>query len=188
MRHSQAEKAQTHQRIVDIAARRFRELGLDGIGVAGIMKEAGLTVGGFYKHFASRDDLVVEALAASFEQVDHSDLTRQPTLERTVKAYLSKKHRDGIDEGCALSSLLNDIARSTEEAREVYEARLERSMSLIESQIPEEVEDNRRAKAILIFSACVGAMGLSRAVSDPKLSRQILNSVTAELASLFESN
>ena len=67
MGHSQAEKAATHQRIVDVAARRFRELGLDGIGVADVMKEAGMTVGGFYKHFESRDELVTEALGAAFK-------------------------------------------------------------------------------------------------------------------------
>ncbi|MEM5460861.1 TetR family transcriptional regulator [Paraburkholderia phytofirmans] len=185
MGHSQAEKAETHQRIVDVAARRFRELGIEGISVADIMKEAGLTVGGFYKHFASRDDLVVEALAAAFLEIEDSELTQQPTLKKTIQTYLSEAHRDGLHNGCALSSLINDVARSTDDAREVYTQRLERSLALVESQIPPGTEGNHRAKALLIYSACVGAMGLSRAVSDPKLSRQILNTVAAELASLF---
>ncbi|MGF6505830.1 TetR/AcrR family transcriptional regulator [Paraburkholderia sp. 32] len=185
MGYSQAEKAESHQRIVDVAARRFRELGLEGVSVADIMKEAGLTVGGFYKHFAARDELVVEALAAACQEMDRSVLTSQPTLKKSIQAYLSEEHRDEIDSGCPLSALVNDAARSSDDVREVYTQRLERSLKLLESQIPEGTKGNRRAKAILIYSAYIGALGLSRAVPDPKLSRQILSSVAAELISLF---
>jgi TetR/AcrR family transcriptional repressor of nem operon len=185
MGSSQAEKAESHQRIVEIAARRFRELGLEGISVADIMKEAGMTVGGFYKHFTSRDDLVVEAIAAACDEMDRSVLTAQPTLKKSIQTYLSEEHRDNVIGGCPLSALVNDAARSTEGAREVYTERLENSLALLESQMPEGTEGNRRAKAMLIYSAYVGALGLSRAVADPKLSRQILNSVSAELIALF---
>ncbi len=187
MGSSQAEKAESHQRIVDVAARRFRELGLEGISVADIMKEAGMTVGGFYKHFASRDDLVVEAIAAACEEMEQSALTAQPNLKKSIQTYLSEAHRDNVTGGCPLSALLNDTARSTEGAREVYTERLENRLALLESQMPEGTEGNRRAKALLIYSAYVGALGLSRAVADPKLSRQILNSVSAELIALFPS-
>ncbi|WP_109477060.1 TetR/AcrR family transcriptional regulator [Paraburkholderia sp. C35] len=185
MGYSQAEKAETHHRIVDVASRRFRELGLDGISVADIMKEAGLTVGGFYKHFDSRDELVAEALAAACEQMEESGLTSQPTLKKSIQTYLSEAHRDDITSGCPISALVNDTARSTDDAREVYTERVEASLALLESQMPEGTEGNRRAKAMLIYSAYVGALGLSRAVADPKLSRQILNSVSSELISLF---
>ncbi|MGF6767912.1 TetR/AcrR family transcriptional repressor of nem operon [Paraburkholderia sp. GAS199] len=185
MGYSQADKAETHQRIIDVASRRFRELGLDGISVADIMKEAGLTVGGFYKHFASRDDLVVEALAAACEEMEDSAFLAQPTLKKSIQTYLSEAHRDGVESGCPLSLLVNDTARSTDDAREVYTERLEKSLAAIEGQMPEETEGNLRAKAMLIYSAYVGAMGLSRAVSDPKLSRQILTAVAAELVALF---
>lgn len=185
MGYSQAEKAESHQRIVDVAARRFRELGLDGISVADIMKEAGLTVGGFYKHFATRDDLVVEAIAAACEEMDQSALTRQPTLKKSIQTYLSEAHRDNVETGCPLSALLNDTARSSDEAREVYAERLERSLDMLESQMPDDTKGNRRAKAMLIYSAYVGALGLSRAVPDAKLSRQILTAVASELVALF---
>jgi len=185
MGYSQAEKAESHQRIVDVAARRFRELGLDGISVADIMKEAGMTVGGFYKHFESRDELVVEAIAAACQQMEDSVLTHQPTLKKSIQTYLSEAHRDEITSGCPLSALVNDAARSTDEARAVYAERLEASLALLESQMPEGTEGNRRAKAMLIYSAYVGALGLSRAVPDAKLSRQILNSVASELIALF---
>jgi TetR/AcrR family transcriptional repressor of nem operon len=185
MGYSQAEKAESHQRIVDVASRRFRELGLDGISVADIMKEAGMTVGGFYKHFTSRDELVAEAMAAACQEMDDSVLTGQPTLKKSIQTYLSEAHRDEITGGCPLSALLNDIARSTDDVREIYAERLEASLALLESQMPEGTEGNRRAKAMLIYSAYVGALGLSRAVPDPKLSRQILNAVASELIALF---
>jgi TetR/AcrR family transcriptional regulator, transcriptional repressor for nem operon len=185
MGYSQAEKAESHQRIVDVAARRFRELGLEGISVADVMKEAGMTVGGFYKHFATRDDLVAEAMAAACEEMEHSVLTSQPTLKKSIQTYLSEAHRDDIASGCPLSALVNDTARSTDDTREIFTERLEASLASIESQIPEGTEGNRRAKAMLIYSAYVGALGLSRAVPDAKLSKQILNSVAAELIALF---
>src|ERR1700760_3435377 len=115
MGYSQAEKAESHQRIVDVAARRFRELGLEGISVADIMKEAGMTVGGFYKHFASRDELVVEAMAAACQQMEDSALTRQPSLKKSIQTYLSEAHRDEITNGCPISALVNDMARSTDD-------------------------------------------------------------------------
>lgn len=185
MGHSQADKAETHERVVDIAARRFRELGLDGISVADIMKEAGMTVGAFYKHFASRDDLVVEAMARACEEMDTSIFTSQPNLKKSIQTYLSEAHRDNLDTGCPIAALINDTARSSDEARAVYGERLEESLALLESLMPDGTQGNRRAKAMLIYSAFVGALGLSRAVPDPKLSRQILNSVSAELIALF---
>lgn len=100
MGHSQAEKAATHQRIVDVAARRFRELGLDGIGVADVMKEAGMTVGGFYKHFESRDELVTEALEVAFKSLDIWE-ARAENLAQAVRDYLSEAHRDARPRLCA---------------------------------------------------------------------------------------
>ncbi|WP_246793776.1 TetR/AcrR family transcriptional regulator [Burkholderia perseverans] len=184
MGYSQAEKAESHQRIVDIAARRFRELGLDGISVADVMKEAGMTVGGFYKHFATRDDLVAEAMAAACEQMNDSVLTTQPTLKKSIEAYLSESHRDDPSTGCPLTALVNDTARSTDSTRQAYTDRLEASLALLAGQLPEGTRD-QRAKALLIYSACIGAMGLSRAVPDAALSSEILDTVAAELIALF---
>jgi TetR/AcrR family transcriptional regulator, transcriptional repressor for nem operon len=185
MGYSQADKAESHQRIVDVAARRFRELGLDGISVADIMKEAGMTVGGFYKHFDTRDDLVAEAMAAACEQMNDSALTNQPTLKKSIQVYLSEAHRDNLSTSCPISALVNDMSRTTDETRAAYTERFEQGLDILISQMPEGTEGNLRAKAMLIFSAYVGAMGLSRAVPDSKLSSQILNSVSAELIALF---
>src|SRR5580700_407481 len=98
MGYSKSDKAETHTRIVKVAAKRFRELGLKGIGVADVMKEAGATVGGFYKHFDSRDELVVEALATAFLDLDrweeHTD-----TLTKALENFLSEEHRDAPGAG-----------------------------------------------------------------------------------------
>ena len=188
MGYSQADKAETHDRIVDVGSRRFRELGLEGISVAELMKEAGLTVGGFYKHFVSRDDLVTEALAAACVEMDDSELTNQPTLEKGIRTYLSAKHRDTPASGCPLALLVNDTARSSDDVREVYTKRLEASLAQLEAQLADHTDGNRRKKAILIYSSYIGAIGLSRAVSDPKLSNEILRAATDELIAVFASS
>ncbi|WP_239482796.1 TetR/AcrR family transcriptional regulator [Paraburkholderia sp. C35] len=185
MGRSQEEKAQSRHRIVAIASRRFRELGLGGISIADIMKEAGMTVGGFYRHFESRDELVCEAMAAACQEMEDSVLTKQPTLKLSIQTYLSETHRDEISSGCLVSSLVNDTARSTDDVRKVYAERLEASLRLLESQMPDACEGEFREKAILIYSAYVGALGLSRAVPDSELSRQILDVVASQLISLF---
>src|SRR5579859_6875101 len=99
MGYSKSDKAETHTRIVSVAAKRFREFRLEGIGVADVMKEAGVTVGAFYKHFDSRDELVVEALAAAFHVLErweeHTD-----TLTKALKNYFSEEHRDAPGTGC----------------------------------------------------------------------------------------
>src|SRR6195256_6515935 len=116
MGYSKREKAETHTRIVRVAAKRFRELGLEDIGVADVMQEAGVTVGGFYKHFHSRDELVVEALAAAFQDLDrweeHAD-----TLTALLANYLSEEHGDAPGTGCALGALVGDMPRASRSAR-----------------------------------------------------------------------
>src|SRR5258708_25721103 len=124
MGHSKAEKAKTHQRIVALASKRFREKGLAGIGIADLMKEAGLTVGGFYKHFDSRDDLVAEALGSALgawkRQVDAAASGGPPvTYESLVDDYLSEAHRDQPGTGCPVVALAGDIARSDRQTRTV---------------------------------------------------------------------
>lgn len=188
MGHSKAAKAETHKRIVDLAAKRFREHGLEGISIADLMGEAGVAVGGFYKHFASRDDLVVEALAAAISEMNDSALTKQPTFKRTIGTYLSKNHRDNLADSCPVAALVGDVPRSSDGARKLYTDRVERSFAGIAPQLPEANRRERRARAILIYSACVGAIGLSRAVSDGNLSDEILRSVAKQLSAIFSEN
>jgi TetR/AcrR family transcriptional repressor of nem operon len=183
MGYSKSDKAETHTRIVKVAAKRFRELGLEGIGVADVMKEAGVTVGGFYKHFDSRDELVVEALATAFQDLDrweeHTD-----TLTKGLENYLSEEHRDEPGAGCALGALLGDMSRASRSAKAVYTARLKRTLAHATGLVPPNGNSDRRGRAILTISAMLGAINLSRAVSDPNLSREILQRTRDELISL----
>ena len=183
MGYSKNNKAETHARIVSVAAKRFRELGLEGIGVADVMKEAGVTVGGFYKHFDSRDELVVEALATAFQDLDRWE-ENTDTLAKALENYLSEEHRDAPGTGCALGALLGDMSRASRSAKAVYTARLKRSVAYSTGLVPANGTSDRRSLAILILSAMLGAINLSRAVSDPNLSLEILQRTRDQLVSL----
>src|SRR5438309_10414882 len=117
MGHSKAQKTRTHKRIVSIASKRFREKGLAGFGIAELMKEAGLTVGGFYKHFDSRDDLVAEAVSSAFggwkPRVDVAKAGgASVSIAKLIAEYLNAAHRDDPGKGCAFSALAPEIASS----------------------------------------------------------------------------
>src|SRR5882672_12614269 len=140
MRHSKAEKAKTHKRIVAIASRRFREKGLAGIGIADLMKEAGLTVGGFYKHFNSRDALVAEAVGGALElwkrQVDAAVSGGPPvTYESLVDEYLSEAHRNHPGTGCPVSALAGDLARSDKRTRALVTRQIRENIELVATLI-----------------------------------------------------
>src|SRR3981081_4407250 len=173
MGHSKRDKGETHNRIVSVAAKRFRELGLEGIGVADVMKEAGVTVGGFYKHFDSRDELVIEALATAFQDLDRWE-DDNDTLTKLLENYCSEGHRDAPGTGCALGALLGDMSRASRSAKVVYTARFKRTLAYSTGLFPPNGNSDRRARAILTISAMLGAINLSRAVSDPNLSREVL--------------
>src|SRR6202040_3207199 len=171
MGYSKRNKAATHARIVKVAAKRFRERGLNRIGVADVMKEAGVTVGGFYKHFGSRDELVVEALAAAFKDLDVWE-EHTPDMAQLLQNYLTEAHRDTPGTGCAMGALLGDVTRGSKSARALYTARGKRSLAFSSAILPSTQRGNKRSRALLILSALLGAINLSRAVSDPDLSRE----------------
>jgi TetR/AcrR family transcriptional repressor of nem operon len=182
MGHSKAQKARTHKRIVAIASKRFREKGLAGFGIAELMKEAGLTVGGFYKHFDSRDDLVAEAVNSAFggwkRRVDAAKSSASPvSYEELIDEYLNEAHRDNPGTGCAFSALAPEIARSDKRTRALTSEQVRNDIQLIAALYPSKDKHTARSRAILTFSALVGAMSLARAVSDEKLSREILKTV-----------
>jgi TetR/AcrR family transcriptional repressor of nem operon len=189
MGFSKAQRAKTHERIVKLAAKRFREEGLAGIGIAGLMKEAGLTVGGFYKHFDSRNDLVAEAVNSAFggwkRRVDAAKSGGPPvSYEKLIDDYLSEAHRDNPGTGCAFSALAPEIARSDKRTRALTSEQVRNDIQLIAALRPAKDKRRARSRAILTFSALVGAMALARAVSDEALSREILKTV-AELLKKF---
>jgi TetR/AcrR family transcriptional regulator, transcriptional repressor for nem operon len=182
MGHSRAEKAKTHKRIVSIASKKFREEGLAGVRIAELMKEAGLTVGGFYKHFDSRDDLVAEAVSSAFGGWKrHVDAAKSGgplvSLAKLIDDYLNEAHRDNPGSGCAFSALAPEIARSDKRTRSLTSEQVRNDIQLIATLLPGRDKRTARSRAVLIFSALVGAMSLARAVSDEALSREILEIV-----------
>jgi TetR/AcrR family transcriptional repressor of nem operon len=185
MGYSQAQKEKTHKRIVAIASKRFREKGLTGYGIAELMKEAGLTVGGFYKHFDSRDELVAEAVSDAFgtwqRQKETAESGGQPlSFAKLIDDYLSDVHRKNPGTGCAFSALAPEIARSDKRTRALTSEQVRKDLELLVGLLPGEGKRTARSRAILTFSALVGAMSLARAVSDEALSHEIQNTV-AEL-------
>jgi TetR/AcrR family transcriptional regulator, transcriptional repressor for nem operon len=185
MGYSQAQKEKTHKRIVAIASKRFREKGLTGYGIAELMNEAGLTVGGFYKHFDSRDELVAEAVSDAFgvwqRQKEAAEFGGHPlSFSKLIDDYLSDAHRKNPGTGCAFSALAPEIARSDKRTRALTSEHVQNDLELLAGLLPGKDKRAARSRAILTFSALVGAMSLARAVSDEALSHEIQNTV-AEL-------
>jgi len=188
MGHSKTEKEKSHRRIVKTAAARFRERGVDGIGLADLMKEADLTHGGFYGHFDSREELVAEAIecalrdggeaVASVAGGNHPPAAK---LRLLVDAYLSVAHRDGLATSCAVTTMANDVARSNARARSAYTKQVGIYLELLAKLIATDTRKSRRAKAIVALATLVGAVSMARAVNDEKLSRELLKSAAAEL-------
>jgi len=185
MGHSQKDKEKNHAQIVEIAAQKMRESGTEGPGVAEIMKAAGLTHGGFYKHFDSRDDLVAEAVEAAVAQsqdgiaavVEGAD----DPLAAFVEWYLSSTHRDQPGTGCAVVALGADTARADERVRAAYTGQVERYIVQMEELLGGKGEDVRR-RAIAAVSEMVGALLIARAVGDVGLSEEILAAARTSVA------
>jgi len=183
MRRSQADKAITHAKIVAVAARRFREKGLNGIGVADLMKQAGTTAGGFYKHFASRDDLVIEALAEAFKSTDLLE-QRSPDLPALLREYLAEQHFANPGVGCPFATLAGDMRHAGTGERTLFTERLKRVLEHHAAGLKGGNAQSRRARAILLFSAAVGGLTLARSLNDKQLSQDLLTALQHQLTSM----
>jgi len=188
MGNSKAAKAQSHDRIVKVAAARFRERGVDAIGVADLMKDAGLTHGAFYRHFASREELVAAAVERALQDggrtvaaIANSKLDRQAVLAAIVNAYLSAAHRDGLASSCAVATLAGDVAHSNHRTRSAYTQQVATYLELLTNLIAGDKRKSRRVKAIAALSTLIGAISMARAVNDDTLSTEILRSAADEL-------
>ena len=185
MGHSRADKAQTHERLVEAAATRFREKGLDGISLADLMKELGLTHGGFYKHFASRDALVAEAVDYAYKDGERSvaklaDAQGALDLSRYVDFYLSHSHRDTPGTGCAISALSADISRRDEDTQARYRQQLDGIFSRIGASFPGDKADQRK-QAIAFMTQMYGAILIARGAGHSDLSDEILETMREQL-------
>src|SRR5258705_12658622 len=188
MRVSRAQAARSRERILDAAARRFRERGLDGIGVADLMKDAGFTHGGFYAHFESKEDLMAQACARALDgslerwqrlfEADPDD-----ALRAIVERYLSPKHLSNPGAGCTLAALGSDLARHGPGVRGVVTARLKGLMDILARAMPGRARAARRRKALAAYASLVGALVLARAVGDAAFAREILDAVSEDVTS-----
>jgi len=178
MGHSQAEKAQNRERILEEAAEQIRASGLESLSVGKLMAGVNLTHGGFYGHFSSRSDLIAQALERALregeEKARASDDPDRPTsASAMVKSYLSRAHRDAPETGCAIAALLSDVGRADERCRAVMAPHIENFIAKAARVLDGESEE----QAILAVSAMVGALAISRVITDPRRSDAILRAV-----------
>ncbi len=189
MRYSEAHKAETRGRILKSAASRFRERGIEGASLPDVMKDAGLTVGGFYRHFDSKEALFAAAMDQSlietlaiFDGGDES-LRGRAWAEAVSKVYLSMGHRANRTGGCALAALAGDVARADEPLRARSGENLEKLIDAIAQRLGGESPGNAWA----FLATLVGGLSLSRMVEDDDLARSILRGCRASAAQFGES-
>jgi AcrR family transcriptional regulator len=183
----QSRKEASHERIVEAAARALRRRGYDGTGVADINKEAGLTHGGFYAHFDSREAMLAEAAdragAHSVALLERFAAQAPPkdSFEALVKAYLSKAHVERAEGGCPVAALGSEMPRQAPEVRRAATRRIKEMIDLVGRHAPGWGQPGAHERALVATATMVGALVLARAVDDPKLSASMLEAARARL-------
>lgn len=183
-------KEATHERIVDAAARAIRRSGYAGTGVADIMKSVGLTHGGFYAHFPSRDAMLAEAAdragaeAVALANEVAATAPRGQALARLAQAYLSQEHLEHAENGCPIAALGSEMPRQAPEVRRAATCRIKEMIDVIARQSPNWGEAGAHKEALLTMSTMVGALILARAIDDPKLSQTLRDATVEKLSSL----
>ncbi len=180
----------SHDRILDVAAKAIRRAGYRGVGVADIMKEAGLTHGGFYAHFASRDALIVEAMqrasrdnrAALVEAVQRRMARGSTRFGALVRSYLHDTQIDRTEEGCVVAALASEMTRQDDAVREEARRRIEALVELVRSSLPADAE---RGRAEVLTATMVGALQLARALG-AKAGRELLAQTRAALIGQYD--
>ncbi|HEX6041727.1 TetR/AcrR family transcriptional regulator [Longimicrobium sp.] len=178
VRYSRGHKEKTREQIVDTAARAFREEGVSGVGIGELMGRAGLTHGGFYAHFPSKDALVAEACGRAVDQTwaqMHALVAQAPPGEELatfIRAYVSRTHRDDPGGGCMMPSIGSEMARQDPDVRAAFTAQIRRVLENIQALMPD--TPNREDRALTLLSGMAGAVLLSRAIDDPAMSDRIL--------------
>lgn len=173
---TQSRKEVTHDRIVEVAARAIRRSGYAGTGVADIMKEAGLTHGGFYAHFASRETLLAKAAdRAGAEAVSLSaDIAAAAppgqSLQAVMEAYLSQQHLEDVENGCPVAALGSEMHRQAPEVRHAATRHIKEMIDLVARQLPDWGMPSAHEQAMFMVSSMIGTMVMARAVDDPRLS------------------
>lgn len=177
MRRTREEAAETRRRAVETASRLYRERGIDATGIADVMSAIGMTVGGFYRHFDSKEALVVEACTRAFDEARQAQETAVASpeapdaLAALLRMYLSRAHRDAPASGCPVPALLSSVARQSVPVRRVFTAGVCRQLTRIHDLAPGAAPEAQLAAVASMF----GALALARAVDDPALSTRILH-------------
>ena len=180
MRYSKDHKQETHAKIVKKAAVRLREKGAHGIGVADLMKEAGLTHGGFYAHFDSREALVIEAFTYAMDRSTErwrklaEDIPPERRLAAIADFYLTRTHRDDPGHGCAVPALGAEIARESPKTRKAFAARVEQMIDMLADQIPDVPRKAARKQAMASLATMMGTLVLARVAGSGEFSDDIL--------------
>ncbi|MGH2515139.1 MAG: TetR/AcrR family transcriptional regulator [Ktedonobacterales bacterium] len=184
MPYSKAHKAQTRAKIVEAATHAFREEGIGGVGIPAVMRQAGLTHGGFYAHFESKDDLVAAACDAGYaESVARlrrraARLAHDDVVPSLMKSYLSPAHRDSPASGCTIAALAGDITRAPADVRAAFTRGLADYAQELGTYLPAsagDTADHKTDEALVLLAGMAGALLLARAVDDPHMSERILD-------------
>jgi TetR/AcrR family transcriptional repressor of nem operon len=182
MRYSKEHKFQTHERIVKKASVKLREKGAHGIGVADLMKDAGLTHGGFYAHFDSRDALVIEAFTHAMDRSTarwrklSEETPVEKRLSKIVNTYLAPVHRDDLGHGCAVPALAAEIARESVKTRRVFSGRMEQMIDMLAEQFHGMPRKAARKEAVAALATMMGSLVMARVAGNGELSEEILKS------------
>jgi TetR/AcrR family transcriptional repressor of nem operon len=180
MRYSIGHKAQTHENILSVAARSFREHGGDSSGIGKVMNKVGLTKGGFYRHFENKDDLFVEAVARAFDELGRSmvevanSAPEGQGLRAMIERYLSTRHANSPGTGCVIAALGPELARKPPAVRKRIEATLDAYRERLLPFVPGRTREERLSKCRVLFSSMAGVLMLARIAADPKVSGERL--------------
>lgn len=179
-------KVQTHKKIVEQASHLFREKGIDGAGVAEVMKAAGLTHGGFYAHFTNKDDLVLESFQYAidtkrkqwFKGLD--DMDDETWISRVIARYLRNDHKEGLADGCAFAALGSELARADDFMKAALEPQIREVATCIAQHLdgprpdPKKCAEGAGNRALALYALCIGGMVLARSVKSRRMSDRIL--------------
>jgi TetR/AcrR family transcriptional repressor of nem operon len=193
MRYSRQHKEETHNRLLKKAAQEFRRNGVQGTGIAPLMGQLGLTHGGFYAHFDSKNELIAQATGPMFEDglarrmlAAAEAAPKGKSVRAIVSYYLSPQHRDS-PEGCALAGLAGEMARQPEPVRNAYISAMNDQLKRIAALLPGDDEKARFDQARLLMAGMAGTMMIAKAITDRDVSDHFLEQARAFYAAAFES-